>query len=293
MRLTAATVLALAAIAFGGDDPGLKAHVESSLARGDRAGAVRAIEEAAAADPASRLDAARTAFDVLQGADGNLLAARLVAQRLEKAPEDGDAILLAARLRERLLRDADVAAGCELLPALRKLRPEDPDVRRDLARLLRYAGRREEARDAYSEIVRLRPADEVSRLQIASIEEELGNPDRAVAIYDDILRRLPRNLDVYLLKARMLRYRKADCAGARAALESGIAAANSDPPLSGRDDSLSRFDAELRAIAEQERHREELRGLGRRIDRLLAWTIAGWLAVLGGGVVLLRRARWL
>lgn len=293
MRLAAAAVLALTALAFAGDDSGLKARVEAALAHGDRSGAARAIEEAAAGDPASGLAAARTAFDVLQGAEGNLLAARYIARTLATAPADADAILLAAEVRERVMRDADVAAGCELLGALRKVRPEDAEVCKDLARMLRYAGRREEARDAFAEVVKLRPADEQSRLQMAILSEELAEPDRAVAVYDDVLHRLPRYLEVYLLKARTLRLRKSDCAGARAALEAGVAAANLDPPVSGRDDYLTRFDAELRAIADQERHAVELRDLGRRIDRLVAWTITGWLAVLGGGVVLLRRAKWL
>lgn len=304
MRFAAAfgLVLVAAATAFGGDD-GIGREIGEALARGDRTAALAKLDAVtlpgAERDRRRSVEAARAAMDQVGGPEGNLRAARILIDTLQLDRSDqANAYTLAMGLRARAVRgELDFESARAILGGLAHVYPEHLEFAKDLALAYRDAGRTAEARAEYERIADLAPSDRDSRLALAVLSEDAGLLDKAVAVYDELigLRAAGErpDLQAHLNKGWLLLDKKHDCDRARIALEAGVAAAQSAATGVEREQFLARFRSLRDDIEAEERRRVRLRTLGARLDAVLAWTAAAWLVVLGGGVVLLRRARWI
>jgi tetratricopeptide (TPR) repeat protein len=295
-------LLALASSALAGDDADLRAAVRGAMERGDRAAALALLDAAAvegAHDRHRLLDAARVAAEAVGGREGDVRAARdlVAALRLDRSDRDG-AYTQAMQLRSRAVRrETDAASAQTLCRGLVELYPESVEFAYDLALACRDAGLPDEARRVYERIVETAPSETRARFELAALDEDRGELGSAVALYDGLIgSHAPGEsaaLRACLQKAFLLLWRARDVGGARRALEAGVAATNASAPGPERDDFASRFES-LRADLElEERHRARLREVGGRIDGVLLAAAAAWCAVLGGGVVWLRRAKCL
>lgn len=302
MRSAAAIVVLLAAAAFGGDAP-IGREVREALARGDRTAALAALDAVTAPgaprDRRRSVEAARAAMDEVGGPEGNLRAARILVDTLRLDRSDLErAYTLATGLRARAVRgELDFESAREILGGLSHVYPEHLEFAKDLALAYRDAGRTAEASAEYARIAELAPSDRDSRMALAVLLEDRGALDEAVAVYDEMIRLRAEgerpDLQAHLNKGWLLLDKGHDCARARSALEAGVAAAQAAPAGVEREQFLARFRSLRDDIEAEERRRERLRALGAHLDAVLAWTAAVWALVLGGGVVLLRRARWI
>ncbi len=303
MKFAAALVLLLVAASAKGDDDGIAREIGEALARGDRPAALAALDAVtlpgAARNRRRSVEAAGAAMNQLGGPDGNVRAARILvdALRLDRSDQE-NAYTLAMGLRARAVRgELDFESAREILGGLAHVYPEHLEFAKDLALAYRDAGRTAEARDEYARIAELAPSDRDSRLALAVLLEDAGSLNEAVAVYDELIALRAGgdrpDLLAHLNKGWLLLDKAHDCARARSALEEGVKAAQAAATGVEREQYLARFRSLRDDIEAEERRRVRLRSLGARLDRVLAWTAAAWLIVLGGGVLLLRRARWL
>jgi len=289
-----------AAAARAGDDD-IRREVEAAMARNDRAAALAALDAVIAEGaPRSRIRsvaAARAALDLVGGPDGNLRAARILADTLKLDRTDNQgAWSIAVGLRARVIRDFDRPAAEELLRAMMRIYPEDLVYAYDLARVYRDGGSTDAARGVYLEIAALAPSETRARQSLALLEEDRGDLDAALTVYDGLIAsgvaHESPDFAAHLSKARVLLRKKHDLPAARRALDAGLVAVRATPPSTQREEYLSRFEWTERELDQEEARRVSLHALRTRLDRVLALTAAAWLLVLGGGLVLLRRMGW-
>ena len=69
--------------------------------------------------------------------------------------------------------------------------PGEPERWRKLGRVLRQAGRLEEAREAFSVALYLRPQDSTLRNEVAKLASDLGNYEAAISHYRTLLHQRP------------------------------------------------------------------------------------------------------
>lgn len=303
MRISAALVVLVLAASAAAGDTGIAREVADALARGDRPAALAALDEVirpgAVRDRRRSVEAARAAMEQVGGPDGNVRAARILVDTLKLDRSDQeDAYTLAKGLRARAVRgELDFESAHEILSGLAHVYPEYVEFAKDLALAYRDAGRTEEALAEYRKIADLAPSDRDSRLALAVLLEDRGSLGEAVAVYDELIRIRAGgdhpDLLAHLNKGWLLLDKAHDCARARTALDAGVAAAQSAATGVEREQYLARFRSLADDIEAEERRRVRLRSLGSHLGTVLAWTFAAWAAVLGGGVVLLRRIRWL
>jgi tetratricopeptide (TPR) repeat protein len=300
MRAAWALVVLLCASASA-QDVGIGKTVEDALARGDRAAALAALDAVTAPgaprDRRKSVEAARAAMDVVGGPEGNLRAARILVDALKLDRSDREkAYSLAMELRRRTW-DVDLEAGQELLGGLVRIYPEALEFNSDLAMQYRHAGLSDLARAQYEKIRTLAPSDRSCRYELALMHELRGALDDAIATYDDLIALRSDDpqpeLRAHLLKTRLLLLTARDLPAARRALESGLAAAEAAPPGRERDVYVEEFRSLRADIDHAEESRRTLFDLRRKLHATLGWTTAVWLLVVGGGVVLLRRAKWI
>lgn len=304
MRRALVLLLLLAAAAGdarAGDDD-VRREVEAAMARNDRAAALALLDAVTAPGaPRSRarsVAAASAAMNIVGGPDGNLRAARILADTLRTDRTDnGGAWSLAVGLRARVIRVFDRPAAEELLGAMKRIYPEDLVYAYDLARVYRDGGSTDAARAVYAEIAALAPSETRARQALALLEEDRGDLAAALAVYEDLIKsgaaQETPDFAAHLSKTRVLLRKSHDLPAARRALDAGFAAVRAAPPSTEREDYLVRFDWTARELAQEEARRASLHELRARLDRTLALTAAAWLVVLGGGLLCLRRAGWL
>ena len=295
-------VAAVASAARAGDDD-IRKEVEAALARNDRAAALALLDAVTAPGaPHSRaksVAAARAAMDAVGGPEGNLRAARILAETLKTDRSDAmGAWTLAVGLRARVIRDFDRPAAEELLSAMMRIYSDDfAYYAYDLARVYRDGGSTDAACAVYKEIAAIAPSETRARHTLALLEEDRGDLAAALAEYDKLIAagnaQGTPDFAAHLSKARVLMQKSHDLPAARQALDAGVAAVRAAPPGSDRDDYAERFDWTLRALGQEEARRAQLHEMRARLDRTLAFTAIAWLMVLGGGLVLLRRGGWL
>jgi tetratricopeptide (TPR) repeat protein len=304
--LRRALVLLLLLAAAAGDaragDDDVRREVEAAMARNDRAAALALLDAVTAPGaPRSRarsVAAASAAMNIVGGPDGNLRAARILADTLRTDRTDnGGAWSLAVGLRARVIRVFDRPAAEELLGAMKRIYPEDLVYAYDLARVYRDGGSTDAARAVYAEIAALAPSETRARQALALLEEDRGDLAAALAVYEDLIKsgaaQETPDFAAHLSKTRVLLRKSHDLPAARRALDAGFAAVRAAPPSTEREDYLVRFDWTARELAQEEARRASLHELRARLDRTLALTAAAWLVVLGGGLLCLRRAGWL
>jgi len=301
LLLLALLIAAAARAGFAGDDD-IRREVEAAMARNDRAAALAALDAVTAPGaPRSRarsVAAAGAAMNAVGGPDGNLRAARILADTLRTDRTDsGGAWSLAVALRVRVLRDFDRTAAEELFRAMMRIYPEDLVYAYDLARVYRVGGSTDAARAVYAEIAALAPSETRARQALALLEEDRGDLAAALAVYEDLIKsgaaQGTPDFAAHLSKTRVLLHKSHDLPAARRALDAGFAAVRAAPPSTQREDWLARFDWTARELAQEEARRASLHELRARLDRTLALAAAAWLVVLGGGLLCLRRAGWL
>lgn len=299
-------LLAAAALALGASlaraDGEIRAKVQEALDRGDRTAALAAIDAVLAAPPQElerrfAVEAASAATSLVGGREGNVRAARLLLGALARDPSDAlGAYSLAMGLR-RKTRDADLDVSIELLLGLVRIYPAEIEFARDLARAYRYAGLVDDAVAQYERIAALAPSDQDARYRLAFLRAQRGEFEKALQVYDELieLRRHDPRPDLYAAwtKADLLLEKVHDLERAEAALVAGRQAAERTENAALREDYLARFEELRGRITEERARRERLARLRRALDRTLAGTALAWAAALGGGLYLLRRARWL
>jgi tetratricopeptide (TPR) repeat protein len=305
LRRALALLLLLAALSrpVQAADDDIRREVEAAMARNDRAAALAALDAVVAPGaPRSRarsVAAARAALDLVGGPDGNLRAARILADTLKTDRSDSQgAWSIAVGLRARAIRgDFDRPASEELLRAMMRLYPEDLVYAYDLAQVYRDGGSTDAARGVYKEIVALAPSETRARQTLAVLEEDRGDLAAALAVYDDLIAagaaQGAPDLGAHLSKARVLLWKSHDLAAARRALDAGLAAVRASPPSTGREEWLSRFEWTARDIEQAEARRASLHRLRTRLDVTLGLTAGVWVLLVGGGLLLLRRAGWI
>lgn len=295
-------LLAAAATSARAGDDDIRKEVEAALARNDRAAALSALDAVVAPGaPRSRgrsVAAARAAMDVVGGPDGNLRAARILADTLKTDPTDSqNAWTLAKGLRARVIRDFDRPAAEELLRAMMSIYPGELIYGYDLARVYRIGGSSDAARDVYAQIVALAPSETLARQELALLAEDRGDLATALAIYDDRIARGDTqgtpDLAAHLSKTRVLIWKTLDLPAARRALDAGLAAVKAAPPSAERENYLASFEWTARDLEREEARRATLHDLQAHLFWTLVFAVAAWLLVLGGGIVALRRAGWL
>jgi tetratricopeptide (TPR) repeat protein len=299
MRLAAALVLALAATAFAGDAAEVQRAVEEALARDDRAEELRVLDSVIAPDaPRDRktsVQAARLAMERVGGSEGNLRAARILCDTLKTERGDGEGAFTLAKVLGRRVYDFDLPVARELFEGLVGVYPEILDFRYDLAQTYRHSGLADLARAQYEKISEIAPAERRAKYELAFLHEDRGDVEAAAKVYDELIALSANDpqpdLLAHLDKGWLLLNKAHDCDRARKALEAGLAAANASAPGPARDEFLNRFDWLRADLVREETHRKELRELRRHLDGVLVGTAAAWAIVLGGGLVLLRRAK--
>jgi tetratricopeptide (TPR) repeat protein len=300
MRAAVALVVLAAAVARAGDGDEVKKKVEEALARGDRAAALAVLDEVIEPGaPRSRpksLAAAQASVDVVGGPDGNLRAARIIVDALKLDRADAELHAFAMRLSKRLW-DVDLPAEQELLRGLVRIYPEELDFSNDLATEYRHAGLSDMALAQYTKIKDIAASDRPCRYELALMYELRGDVDAAIKEYDELIALRDGDaqpeLNAHRLKARLLLDAAHDLAAARKALDVAAAAAQGAAPGRERDWYVDVFKSMKSDLEEQERTRRELRDLRGKLDAAMLGTAAAWIVVLGGGLMTLRRAKWI
>jgi tetratricopeptide (TPR) repeat protein len=241
--------------------------------------------------------AARAALEVVGGPQGRLRAAEIVVEELKHDRSDRDrAWSLAMDVKRKAWAEFDPEALLPLLNGLVAVYPEQLAYRYDRALAHGYMGRVGDAIADYRAIVHNAPSESDAQYRLAFLLEETGDLDGAAGVYDKLVaqeQRDPALLRAHLLKTRLLRSTVRDYAAARRAVDAAVALARELPASTDRDRYLPLFDEERRVIGQAEQDRETLLALRSTLDRVLVGVALAWAAVLGGGVILLRRARWI
>ncbi len=304
--LATTTVTALvpaAAFAHGSSSP-LNDPAEEALAT---AGAVAATDAAAAAaalrsligDAAAarvggtaeqRVRGARVAFDALPFDMGNGVASDLILDVLRENRSQPDAWTLAFRLRDRVMDGLDLAHGEPFLRAMIAVYPEQIRFRYYLMDLFLDSGRPAAADAQCEEILRQVPSDTRAHYVQALLRELDGRIDDAVRLYDEVIA-LGSDLRAHVIKVRLLWDVQRDYDAAERALTAGFAAVAAAPVGREREEVRADLEVEEELLRGEREQRRLLLAADARLRKLIAGILAGWLIVLGGGVLWLRRQR--
>lgn len=271
----------------------IRAAVEAAVKEGrpDKAGEIlRGLLETDVDTGGRRVvEGARAAMDLLPREGGNTIAAALLAKAIQEGSSGRASAWTAAQdLRRRLLAELDVENGRFLLGQLIDVYPQELSYRYDLGRLLMDAGQTRDARAAYLGIATQAPSEVDARYTAAWLADLLGDVDAALAEYEALIRERD-DLWAHVVKARLLLSRRRDHAAARAAIDAGYKAAHAQAPGEHRDKYLALLDEEKIAVERAVDRRERLREIDGRLDGHLTVIGVGWLVVLVGGLVVLRR----
>ncbi len=269
----------------------VRVEIETAAASGDTAAAIaildRLLDPATTRDRATHVEAAKAAMTVLPPQEGGPRAARLLVEALRMNPAGDRAWRLANELRQRALRETDLATGIPLLEGLASVYPAELSYRSNLALLHLDAGRLDDAYAEFSRIVDLAPSESEARYRLAFLEEERGRIDAALEQYDEIIA-LRGEMKAHRLKVAVLRTARAYEA-AEQALAAATAAAQSMALGPARDRALADLARERQLLDDDMDRRRRIRELDARLDRLLTRIAIGWGVVLAGGLLLLRR----
>lgn len=176
---------------------GLMGIIETYMAQNKQEQAIRLLEEAAAKDP-KRLD--------LQVALGNVAVRAgkfdVAAAQFRRALETLDKQSRAAgdlhlRLGETYRRKGDLNGSIASLQKARELMPENAIVASTLAMTLDSAGRKQEARSAYEQTLKLDPSNAVALNNLAFLIAEYGGDlDQALTYAQRAKQMMPTLLEV-------------------------------------------------------------------------------------------------
>ncbi len=82
-------------------------------------------------------------------------------------------------------------------------KPDDPNVRTDMAVALYYTGKSEEALKELKKVMEKHPDHEPSFFNYASMLEKVGRREEAIKAWEDFVRRFPKSENLDVAKARL------------------------------------------------------------------------------------------
>jgi tetratricopeptide repeat protein len=285
-RLVAAAAILLAAGAARAEDawqPGsVRREVAAAADAGDLDRAWRALDlvldERTPRIRARHVEAARAAWELLPRDKAAARTARLLAEALRMDPGDeGGAWKLAQDLRKDLLRRVDLDSGALFLAKLIEIYPNVPLYRHDLALLSLDGGRRDEARVQLTAQMEMAPSDPWPAYTLAVLLEEDEDVAGAAAVYDRILDTQPGDLRAHLFKAKLLAGK--DPSAARAAIETGVRAAQASRSETERAELLDAFAYERRRLDAAAARLDAIDAIRDRTRRTTGAALAAWAVV--------------
>ena len=158
---------------------------------------VRYWQQRAAAQAAER----RAAALRNHAPDPRLAEIEALTKRLARQPKDAAARL---RLAELCFQVGDYRRSLEELQALKRERPQDPDLLLRAGMALKFAGQPAEAEGAFRRALALRPNLDVARAWLAEVCLDRGRPREALQLFNECLQRQPENVLALVGKSRAM-----------------------------------------------------------------------------------------